>query len=148
MRTLLTKIWAYAVEIIASGLFCLILWLTIGADRLREWQIENRSDLLVSIGIAVAVSAAIFAAYFALLSTNFGRRLRMHKAAAEYAAAFAYPMFLFFLAAIVVEWLGKKPGLVLSRFTTLVLCYSCLNCVTMIRNVIGLVRLWQDIGED
>jgi hypothetical protein len=24
-------------------------------------------------------------------------------------------------------------------------CYSLVNCVTMIRNVIGLVRLWQDV---
>ena len=147
VRTSATKFWAYAVEIIAAGLLCEILRRIVGVDRVHGWQIEKRSDLLVSIGIAVAVNAAIFAAYFALLSTDFGKRLRAHKAAAEYATAFAYPMFLFFVTAIVLEWLGVTAGPVLSCAITFLLCYSCVNCVTMIRNVIGLVRLWQDVGD-
>lgn len=148
VRIRATKVWTYAVEVVAASLICVLLWLTAGADRMRQWQIEKKSDLLVSIGIAVGVSAAIFAAYFGLLSTNFGRRLRKHNAAAEYATAFAYPMLLLVLAAVVLECLGTDAGPTLSRAATFLLIYSCVNCVTMIRNVIGLVRLWQDVGEE
>ena len=147
MRILLTKLWAYAVETVCAIVLCAIIWLTIGADEVAAWQIQKRPDLLVSIGIGAAVSGTIFAAYFALLSTEFGRKLRVHGVAVEYAAAFAFPMALLVMVAGTLEFSDKNTNLLLSRFITFLLCYSCVNCVTMIKNVIGLVHLWQDVDR-
>lgn len=147
MPNSLTKIWAYAVEPVGAALICTIIWLTIGAEEVRVWQLEKKADILAAIAIAAGVSAAIFAAYFALLSTDFGRKIRMQGAAAEYASAFAFPMILFLISAGALEFLRPNPNLTFSRFVTFLLCYCFVNCVTMIRNVIGLVRLWQDVDR-
>jgi hypothetical protein len=147
MPRTLTKIWTYAVEAVSAALFSAVFWLTIGVEKIRAWQVDKKPDLLVSVGIAIAASATIFAAYFALLSTDFGRKLRMHGVAAEYTAAFAFPMILFMISAGTFEFVDDNPGRTFSRFVTFLLCYSCVNCLTMVRNVIELVRLWQDIDR-
>lgn len=141
----LERVWTYAVEVVASGLVCLLLLIRIGGAAITKWQITKRSDLLILAGIAMGASAAVFAAYFGILPTEFGKRLRLHKAAAEYSAAFAFPMLLLAGTMVALAFLDDESGIAYSIFVMFLLCYSILNFMTMVRNVVGLVRLWQDI---
>jgi hypothetical protein len=145
LRILIEKVWAYAVEVIAAGLVCLFLLIWLGEQAIAKWQVEKRTDLLTFVGAAAAASAAVFAAYFGILSTDFGRKLRIHGVAAEYASAFAFPLIMLTIAAATLEFLTKDSGVALSDTVTFLLCYSCLNCITMVRNVLGVVRLWQEV---
>jgi hypothetical protein len=117
----------------------------LGEQAISSWQIEKRTDLLAFTGVATAVSAAVFAAYFAVLSTAFGKELRIRRVAVEYATAFAFPMCLLAVTSASLEFLSKESGPTLSHAVTFLLCYSCVNCVTMVKNVLGIVRLWQEV---
>lgn len=97
----------------------------------------------VAVG-AIGVSAAVFAAYFAVLATEFGRELRVH-GVAKYAAAFAFPLVPFAATIAALEMFTKDSGPGLSQAITFLTCYSGLNCITMVRNVLGIVRLWQEV---
>jgi len=145
LRILIEKVWVYAVEVIAAGLICLLLWLWLGEQAIAKWQVEKRTDLLVFTGVALGLSAAVFAAFFGILATDFGKKLRIRGVAVEYASAFAFPLILLIMTAATLEFLANDSGSALSRAVTFALCYSCLNCVTMVRNVLGVVRLWQEL---
>lgn len=144
MRILFEKVWSYAVELIAAGLICVVLWIWLGGNAVAQWQIEKRTDLLTFTGCATALAGVIFAAYFSVLSTGFGRKLRLHKVAREYAMAFAFPLALFAATTITLVFLDKSAKANFSRSVTFLLCYSCINCITMVRNVLAIVGVWQD----
>jgi hypothetical protein len=131
-------------EIVLSALILAILWLWPGSAKVADWQIENRGDLLVFAFTAAALAGALFAAFLGMLGTDFGEKLRKHKAAAEYATAIAYPIILFLATSVILEVSGGKRHIEAQRIVTFFLLYSVINCVTLVRNLIGLVGLWQD----
>lgn len=145
LRILLEKIWSYAAELIAAALICVFIWILLGGEQIAVWQIDKKVELLAFMGVTASISGAIFAAYFAVLSTELGQMLRTKGIAVEYVSAFAFPLLLFLATAAMLTFISKDSGKAFSWIITYLLCYSCINCVTTIKNVLGIVRLWQDV---
>jgi hypothetical protein len=78
-----------------------------------------------------------------MLATAFGRWLRRKKEAYAYSVALAVPALIYFSALMVLVFTicsESRHWVVLNVF---ILIYGLINFVTMIRNINGLVRLWQ-----
>jgi hypothetical protein len=149
MADSVTKKWEkarpYAVEALASALVLAVMLLGFGPRKVMLWVLAKKTDLTVFAGIAAAISGAIFAAYFGVLSTDFGKRLRLAHAASEYAAAFAFPLLVFLTEAFILTSISNENQWALLVSAGFMLVYSLLNCYTMIKNVIDLVKVWQDV---
>ena len=141
------KIRPYAVELLAALLLCAILFMCFRTNQVLAWLLRRKSDALVLAGIAAGTSGIIFGAYFNVLSTDFGRRLRLANAAVEYAIAFAVPLVGFFATVVALIVLSERSDGVLVKALIFLLVYSCINCYTMVRNVIDLVGVWQDVEK-
>ena len=94
----------------------------------------------------MALEGVIIAAYFAILTTEFGKKLRSFKVAHEYAVAFTFPLLIFLLALLSVISSSSGSNKYLLGSTFVLIVYSLLNCYTMLKNLLDMVRLWQDIG--
>ncbi len=137
------KIWTYLSELILSSLVCVLLWITSGPSVIGAMIFEKRVELIALTGGAATLAGVVFAAYIALLQTDFGKRIRLQGASLEYAHAIAFPFLLLFLTTVVLSLWGNRTSISQSRAMTFVLVYCGVNFVTMIRNVLGLVKLWE-----
>ena len=102
-----------------------------------------RSDLLVGLGVLLAINAAVWAVLLAILSTDFGKWLRKRGEALAYTTALAAPIFISSFAFLVVMFEACSKTRFAPYLATFVLVYALINLVTMVRNVVGLVGLWQ-----
>ena len=139
--------WAYAGEFIAAALLSMALFLLIGPPVVSGWVFARKQDLMVLTITAAGVSGVIFAAFFAVLSSEFGKKLRLKNVATLYATAFAFPLLVFLGASASMGAVSKGTDTILLKIATFMLVYSLLNCYTMVKNVIGLVKLWQNVDR-
>ncbi len=136
-------IWEYLGEWVLVGLVTALLFFVFGTDIVRKGLCDRRSDLMLSLGIAVGVTAAIWGVFFAVLATEFGAWLRKRDQASSYSRGLATPIFASLAAFAVLLFTPSSPSKPLVVADTVLLLYAAVNLVTLVRNVNGLVRLWQ-----
>uniref|UniRef100_A0A7V4XT60 Uncharacterized protein n=1 Tax=Acidobacterium capsulatum TaxID=33075 RepID=A0A7V4XT60_9BACT len=145
LKKVATKLWGYAVELIAAVLIQIVFTMLLGRSFIFHWIVRDKADVLDLVGLAFALNIAVFAAFLAILATEFGKSLRREKAATEYATAFAFPMFPTVTAAIAVLITAQERSAFASEIAVFALIYAALNCITIVKNVLGVVHLWQVI---
>lgn len=136
--------WEYLGEVGASCLLLIALNRLIGIREMTAWLYRQQSPLANLLIVAAAATAITFGAFFAVLTTDFGLALRRVGEAKQYATAIGYPLILFALTLSLLSLRNSGWGWFYSQLVLFFLIYSALNLVTMIKNVIGLVELWQD----
>src|SRR3982751_3562584 len=94
--------WEYAGEFILAGLFCVLLLIWFGSDRLHGNLCKLRTDLLTGIGLALGLSVAIWIGLLTIFSSNFGVWLRKKGEATAYSLAFATPVLAYTLIFLLV----------------------------------------------
>ena len=110
------------------------------------WIFEKRVDLGIASGIAMDWSGTLHP-FIAVLCTEFGTKLRLKGEAVPYVVAFGAPVLIFLLTFLVLIFIAKGVPWWYLRITSILLIYSCLNCFTVIKNMIGVISLWQDIDR-
>jgi len=136
-------VWEYAGEVLLGGLITFLLFRFLGEGRIREALCNLRPDLLVGVGVLLGISAGVWAGLLAILATDFGKWLRQMGEALAYTTALAAPIFISTLAFLTIMFEACSKNRYARYLSTFVLVYSLINLVTMIRNIIGLVGLWQ-----
>ena len=147
MRKQFEAIWEYVVEIILSTAILDLLNQLKGTEVLRGWLVHKRTDLINLLVVAAAATAVTFGAFFAVLTTEFGLRLRQFGEAKAYSTALGYPLLLFVVTLALLTLGPAGEGTKYDDFLIFLLIYSAVNLFTMIKNVIGLVSLWQDVDR-
>jgi hypothetical protein len=147
MLAQLSTVWEYAGEIVAAILIHLALVLFFGVNQVSGWVFEKRVDLGIAAGIAIGLGVALFAAFIAVLCTEFGTKLRMKGEAVPYVVAFGAPILIFLLTFLSLIFVAKDVRSWYLRITSILLIYSCLNCFTVVKNMIGVISLWQDVDR-
>ncbi|MGO9403262.1 MAG: hypothetical protein ACLPVW_07305 [Terriglobales bacterium] len=131
-------------EAVLSALLTVLIFIVMGRDVLHARLCSLRSDLMIIVGITLGVSATVWVGFFALLASEFGDWLRKKKEASPYAVALASPIFADLLGFLILLFAACATSSFLLTLTVFVLTYDLVNFITMIRNVIGLIGLWQD----
>jgi hypothetical protein len=135
--------WEYAGEIVLAFLISGLLFAAVGGGVMHERLCNLRGDLILIVGVAAGISTTVWAGFLALLSNEFGAWLRKKNEAVWYSRAFATPIFGYLLGLLILLFAGCSQSGLYLRLNVLVLTYDLINCVTMIRNVNGLIALWQ-----
>jgi len=96
---------------------------------------------------ASAVSVCLFAAFIAVLCTDFGRRLRLHGVAKAYSVAFAFPILIFLVTFSLLSSVVPGSNIWFSSAVGYFVVYSGLNSYTIIKNLIDIIRVWEDVDK-
>jgi hypothetical protein len=145
--TRLAAIWEYAVEVIASALVFVLILVIFGFDAPAHWVYAHRSDLSIAMSVVAGIGGAILAAFVGILGTDFGAKLRISGEAKAYTAAFGFPILGFLIALVSLLFISQDQDGWALRIASLLLIYSLINCYTMIKNILGLVGVWQQIDR-
>ncbi|MGA8151805.1 MAG: hypothetical protein WB952_12705 [Terriglobales bacterium] len=135
--------WEYAGELILALLVSVLLFSFAPRAVLHEHLCSLRTDLMLILGIALGIGATVWVGFFALLGGEFGAWLRKKNEASHYSLALAAPIFSYLLGFLLLLFTACLESSWLTRMNVLVLTYDLINFITMIRNVNGVVRLWQ-----
>jgi hypothetical protein len=139
----LLAVWEYAGEIVLACLVSGLLFAIVGHDVLHNRLCSFRSDLMLSVGAGLGISATIWVSFFAVLPTEFGAWLRKKDEAVPYSWALATPILSYLLGLLSLLFTACSESVVLLQLNVFVLSYDLINFVTLIRNVNGLIGLWQ-----
>jgi hypothetical protein len=139
--------WEYLVEVILASLLCWLLFRFVGQETLRIRLCALRSDLLLIFGVALAAAIAVWAIFVDILRGEFGAWLRKKGEARAYSTGLTAPVFVYLAGLLVLLFEECPKTLSALILTVFVLLYGLINFVTMIRNVNGLVGLWQTWQE-
>jgi hypothetical protein len=141
-------IWGYAVEALFAGVVYGCMILLIGSDRLvvvmsAHWQVVST--------IAGMLFAAGLAAIFYLdrvLDSEFGKYLHWRKADLHYLRAYQIQTVLFLIAAgLPIAAILQNHELV-AHLAWCIFLYACINGLTVVQNIVGLVRLRQKFRSE
>ena len=142
-----TLAWGYAVELIAVAFLWILIELRVGFIETAKFLYLKKADIFVFVAIAAGVCGVFFAAFIAAMCVEFGKELRKAGAANEYFVALTIP-FLALGAAFAALYLVESAAPAFSAELALFfLIYATINCITMVRNVYGLYKLWQDLEQ-
>jgi hypothetical protein len=148
MKQLLRRVsfvfWEYAVEILLAGLISALAIKLLELSAIRSALHEYREELSLSLLAVFGASAAIWAAFLAVLGTDFGKKLRMHGQATAYSVGLAFPMFTSIVASLVVPLHTTQSTGFRTAIALYMLTYASITFLNLVRNVIGLIRLWQE----
>ena len=139
--------WEYLGEIVLASLLTVLVFIVVAQNDLQARLCCIRGDLMLIVGIALGISATVWVGFFALLASEFGAWLRKRNATSPYAVGLASPIFADLLGFLVLLFAGCSASSLLLRSTVFVLIYDLINVVTMIRNVIGLIVLWETFEQ-
>lgn len=139
--------WAYIVELIASALSLMLVNLLTGPQGMLAWFGHQQANLTNLLIVGATTTGVIFAAFFAVLATDFGARLRRKGEAKAYVIAFAFPLSLFVLTLGLVTLGNLAWGTVYTEACAFLLLYSTINLITMLKNIVDLGGLWQDFDR-
>lgn len=139
--------WEYLGEIVASCFLLIALNRLIRIGEMAAWLVRQQSPLANLLVVAAAATAITFAAFFAVLTTDFGLALRRAGEAKEYVTAFGYPLLLFVATLGLLSLGNSNWGSFYTELVVFFLIYSALNFVSMVKNVIDLAGLWQDVDR-
>jgi hypothetical protein len=144
LKDRLLTIWAYAVEIVATILVYIALVTWVGTIAIASYVNRTLGDWKTGLGIAFGAAIALWAAFFALLATDFGHELKKRGSATMYSAAIVFSMLVFLGTFLFLIALPRDFSSATAQLVALVLIYATINCFTMVLNLHGLLRLWQD----
>lgn len=137
------SVWEYLGEAILAILASVLLFLIFGRVELHDRLCGLRSDLMTAVGIALGVSATVWVGFFAMLSSEFGKWLRVENQSFSYSRALAAPIFANLVGLLLLVFSACSDSLPSLVIGVVVLVYDLINFVTMVRNVNGLVGLWE-----
>lgn len=137
------SIWEYAVEVILALLTCCFLLIFISGESLASHLCGLRSDLMGITGGALAAAIAVWAIFIDILRGEFGAWLRRKGEASAYSTALSFPVFVYLICLLVLLLADCPMRARVSELASFLLLYGLINFVTMVRNINGLVRLWQ-----
>ena len=135
--------WEYLVEVILASLSCWLVFILQDEEKLRVHLCGLRPDLMVIVGGALATAVAVWAILVGILTSDFGTWLRKKGEAAAYSRGLAVPIFAYLLGLLFLVFEGCPKTIPMLVLLVFVLLYGLINFITMIRNVNGLIRLWQ-----
>jgi len=138
------SVWEYLGELVLSVLSTWLVLRFFDAAAVQERLCVLRPDLLLAVGIGLAAAVAVWAIFAGILAGDFGVWLREKGEASAYSRALATPIFAYLLILVFLLFAGCPKAPLSTNFAVLLLLYALINFVTMIRNVNGLVLLWQD----
>ena len=141
------SVWEYLGEAVLTCLLSVLVFLVVSQNILRVRLCSLRGDLMLIVGIALGLSATVWVGFFALLGSEFGAWLRKKSESSPYAVALASPILADLLGLLVLLFAGCSASFFLLCSTVFILIYDLMNVVTMIRNVIGLIVLWETFEE-
>jgi len=147
MNRKVESVWIYLVEVVAAAFLLFALNLLCGKQQLFDWKDHHQAELTNLLLGSVAATGITFAAFFAVLTTDFGLVLRRAGEAKFYSVAFGFPLLLFFMTFVGLTFGNSEWGWVYNELIVFLLIYSGINIVTMVKNVTGLVGLWQDVDR-
>lgn len=147
MAKRLESTWAYLVEILAAGFLLVALDMLVGVHQLALWLGHQQANLTLLLTIGAAATALTFGAFITLLTTDFGAAIRKFRVAKLYTVAFAFPLLLFVATVALVAIGNGGWGALYEEICIFLLIYSTINFITMVKNVIDLVGLWQDFDN-
>lgn len=136
--------WAYAGELILSLLLLIALNLLLSLDVMTSWLARSQASLVNLLGVCASATGIAFGAYFALLATDFGLRLRRAGEARTYTVALGLPLIVFSTTLALVSLGSATWGVLYDETVLFLLLYSSINLITMVKNVVDLVGMWQD----
>ncbi len=139
----LLAVWEYSVELLLAALLSFLAFLLFGREALHKNLCSLRGDLIVGFEVLLATGVTVWIGFLAMLATGFGRWLRRKKEAYAYAVALAAPALIYFSALMVLVFTICSEGRYWVVLNVFILIYGLINFITMIRNINGLVRLWQ-----
>ena len=139
----LLSAWEYAGELVLAVLVSVLLFVAAQQGVLQSQLCRLRNDLMLIVGIALGISATVWVGFLALLSSEFGVWLRKKNEAFSYSRALAVPLFGDLVGILLLLLAACSESLWLVKMNVFILIYDLINFVTLIRNVNGLVRLWQ-----
>jgi hypothetical protein len=90
--------WEYLGEILLAVFVCVLIYIWSQPEFVLKGLSDLRSDLLVSYGVAIAVSTAVWGIFLTILTTEFGTWLRGIGEAHRYSRALAFPIFVDLIA--------------------------------------------------
>lgn len=140
---LLLLIWEYVGELILAGLCCALLLSYFSVRDLHHTLCKLRPDLLAGVGVALGLSAVIWAGTLTMQASEFGAWLRKRGEASAYSRALATPVLIYVFVFLLLLVSACSDYSYVVAFIVFALIYGLINLVTMIRNVQGLVSLWQ-----
>jgi dipeptide/tripeptide permease len=114
---------------------------------MARWFFERKADLVSALGFGLAATGLCFAAFIAVLCTDFGTKLRRFDQAKAYTAAFATPPIALVITIILFEFISSANDRIVSGIAAVLAVYCALITVTMFKNVIDLVGLWQAVDK-
>jgi len=120
------------------------LW---GPARVAHALYVRKEDLLFTVKLLAEVCGLFFAAYVAVLCTEFGRKLRKAGAAVEYLVAFLIPFAAFAVCACCLHSVSNEVPGKSAAITLFLLIYCALNCYSMPKNLVGITKIWQDLDR-
>jgi hypothetical protein len=100
-------------------------------------------DLILTFGVAIAISVAVWGIFLTVLTSEFGAWLRKRGEADHYARALAIPIFIDLLALLWLLFMIPANSVTTLVASIFLLVYGLINFITMIRNINGVVRLGQ-----
>lgn len=137
------SVWEYLGELILATLSCVLFRLHYSTADLLELLCRLRSDLLVGVAAAMALSCGVWIGLLAIFASDFGAWLRKRGEASVYSRALATPVVLY-MAVFAITMFAPCRNSPYSAFLNLFgLVYGAINFITIVRNVQGLIDLWQ-----
>jgi len=141
------SIWEYLVEgLVALAVYYLLRRL-LGPAIVGRWILAKRVEWSAAAWAAAAIATVLWGVYLAFLTTEFGAKLREFRVASVYSFALSFPILVFAmtgLSSLFIE--GSNSGFLLQAICLLLL-YALINFVTLVRNLHGLVTVWQDFDR-
>ena len=139
------SVWEYGSEVVAAIFVYALLSLTMGQAALTQWVPDRKTDVINMLGLLLVATGFCFAAFIAVLCVDFGAKLRKFGQAKLYAAAFATPPIALIVTIIVFEFVSRDTTL--SKIALVLAIYCVLSTITMFKNIIDLVGLWQAVEK-
>jgi hypothetical protein len=140
-------VWEYLSEAVASLLLYLIALIRLSPHRIAKWLFESHSDIGGMITGALALTGFAFAAFIAILVTDFGTKLRKFGQAKAYTIAFAIPPIANVASLIALVFVRNANSTAAGSFALLLIIYSVISTLTMLKNFIGLVGMWEALEK-
>jgi hypothetical protein len=140
-------LWGYSVEVILSTLIWIIIERVWGQPSIASFIFARKADIFFTVGSAAATCGLFFAAFVAFMCTDFGRKMRRAGAAVEYLVGFIMPFIAFAITIACLHFVSSSSTSKSSGLSLFLLIYCAINCITMLKNFIGITRIWQDIDR-
>jgi hypothetical protein len=143
MRCFLTLAWGYIGEILLTAiLYSFFQWYGFG-PKLGEVLNGNWPMLSAPAGVLFAAGIGALIFFAQSLDSPFGKYLGYLKADGHYLRAFKLQSLVFLIATLVPVLAEFWRNRVITHVSWLLFLYACINGITLVTNVVDIVKLRQ-----